>query len=81
MIKMSLQGKNRDTLKYLKGESYKRSTNTKRGRKPLDLIEALNKTFKVKEYSTSAVIYVPNILIGKKVKLILLGGNNENEIL
>lgn len=65
-------------LKYLLGADYKDRTKQKPIRKPISIEKALKKTYTVKNYgSTTCLITVPCSLNGRKVKLILLGGNNE----
>jgi len=74
---MSLNGRNRDTLKYLKGEDYKKM-DLRGGSNPVKLLKALERVYTIKDYGGSnCLIPVPCCLRGMKVKLILLGGNNK----
>ena len=74
---MSLNGKNNDTLKYLKGTDYKKM-DLRGGSNPIPLKEALERVYEVKNYGASnCLINIPCCLRGKKVKLMLLGGNNK----
>lgn len=78
---MVLNGRNKSTLKYLKGADYKQLKGRKGNNKPVTLAKALKRIYTPKSYNKgkTCVISVPCCLKGKQIKFILLENNNKLE--